>query len=403
MSSLRKRRLAELNRRKTGYTAYVPNNTASSGVIIGPPDGTLFAIIIALAVFGLMFVFSAGAPEGIEFYNFPAYYALRHLGFLVAGFVMMAIMSKIDYRHYKKYMVPFTIATILLIAATYVPGLGKTSYGASRWLVGVPIQPSELAKIATIFLISSALSQSKNLFSPSMTKNLMLIGIMIVLILKQPNLSIAIIITLITATTMLVGGVSSMLISIGGVAAIPFLFFYIQSNEYQLKRILGWLDPWKDPQGLGYNLIQSQYAIGSGALLGSGFGHSKQKLFWLPFRHTDFIFAVIAEELGFLGCLVLIGLFLAFIHRGFLIADRCDDRFGKLVATGITFSIGVQAFINIGVATGVLPVTGVTLPLISYGGSSTMVTLMMMGILLNISKKRIKRISQPEDAYARAR
>lgn len=387
--SLRKKRLAELNKRVSKYSDNPPE-------IIGPPDGKLFAIIISLAVFGLMFIFSAGAPEGIEFYNFPAYYAVRHIGFLAVGFVMMALLTNYDYRKYKKYIVPFSVITIALIAATYVPGLGKTSYGASRWLVGVPIQPSELAKIAAIFLISSALSKSKTLFSPVMMKHLLLIGIMIGLILKQPNLSIALIITFITASTMLVGGVSSVLIGTGAIFAIPLVFIYIQHNEYQLKRIKGWLDPWADPQGIGYNLIQSQYAIGSGGLWGVGFGHSKQKLFWLPFRHTDFIFAVVAEELGFLGCLVLIGLFLAFIHRGFTIASNCEDRFGKLVATGITFSIGIQAFINIGVATGVLPVTGVTLPLISYGGSSTLVTLMMMGILLNISKKRIKKI-QPKE------
>jgi cell division protein FtsW len=166
-----------------------------------------------------------------------------------------------------------------------------------------------------------------------------------------------------------------------------------------MKRVTGWLHPWADPQGTGYNLIQSWYAIASGGIFGVGFGNSKQKLFWLPFRHTDFIFAVIAEELGMIGCIVLIGLFLALFHRGFLVANRCEDQFGRLVAFGLTFSLGIQTFINIAVATGVMPVTGVTLPLISYGGSSVVVTMTILGILLNISRKRIRKIQSGEIPY----
>jgi cell division protein FtsW len=167
-------------------------------------------------------------------------------------------------------------------------------------------------------------------------------------------------------------------------------------HGYQLKRIMGWLDPWSDPQGIGYNIIQSLYAIGSGGLFGVGYGMSRQKLFWLPFGYTDFIFAVISEELGLIGCIILIGLFTAFIYRGFFIASKCANHFGKLVAFGITFVIGFQAFTNMAVATGVFPVTGVTLPLISHGGTSVVITMAMLGILLNISRKRIKKV-QPNE------
>jgi len=388
--SLRKKRIAlHKNRDK--------NIKKKSNVILAPPDSMLVAIITALIVFGSMAIFSAGAPDGLEIYNNPAYYVIKHILFVALGCFFMFKISRFDYRYWKELAVPFSVITIVLIGATFIPGLGKTSYGSSRWLVGLPIQPSELAKIACIFLAASALVQAKSLFDKKLLKHFFLILIMIALIFKQPNLSISMIITFVTAAMMLVAGVSHVLIGGAVVTLVPFIYAQILSTPYQLKRITGWLKPWADPQGTGYNLIQSLYAIGSGGIMGVGFGNSKQKLFWLPFRHTDFIFAVIAEEFGLIGCIILIGVFLAFIHRGFLIANKCPDMFGRLIAFGITFSIGLQAFINIGVAEGVLPVTGVTLPLISYGGSSVVVTLFMLGILLNISRKRVKKIHTQEE------
>ncbi|MFH0702472.1 MAG: putative lipid II flippase FtsW [bacterium] len=390
MSIKREKRLIRLNQARRKLKS-------QQDVILSSPDKPLIIIIIILIIFGTMAILSAGAPEGIDLYNNPAYYAIKHIAFVIIGLVFMIITANFDYKNWKDLAIPFSLITIALIGATYVPGLGKESYGASRWLVGLPIQPSELAKIASILLISSALVNSKSLINHKMFSHFFLIGLMILLILFQPNLSIAAMITLITAVIMLAGGVSFWLF--GGLAASAGLFLYthILSTSYQLNRITGWLDPWADPQGTGYNLIQSWYAIGSGGIWGVGFGNSKQKLFWLPFRHTDFIFSIIAEELGLIGCLILIGLFVVFIYRGFLIANRCSDSFGRLVAFGITFIISFQAFVNIGVAVGVLPVTGVTLPLISYGGSSVVITMTMLGILLNISRKRIRKI-QPQEA-----
>lgn len=383
--SLRKKRLALHNSQEQ-------TKEKRSNIILAPPDSMLVAIIIGLVVFGSMAIFSAGAPEGLEFYHNPAYYVIKHLIFVAIGTFILIKASRFDYRYWKELAIPFSMITIILIAATYVPGLGKTSYGASRWLVFLPVQPSEFAKIASIFLVASALIDAKSLLDKKVIKHLFLILITVGLIFKQPNLSISMIISYVTAAMLLVAGISHILIGGAAIAVAPFIYSHILNTPYQLKRITGWLNPWGDPQGTGYNLIQSLYAIGSGGLMGVGFGNSKQKLFWLPFRHTDFIFAVIAEEFGLLGCALLIGTFLALIHRGFLIASRCPDTFGKLVAFGITFSIGLQAFINIGVAEGVLPVTGVTLPLISYGGSSVVVTMFMLGILMNISRKRVKKL-----------
>ncbi|MDD3012305.1 MAG: putative lipid II flippase FtsW [Candidatus Gastranaerophilales bacterium] len=388
--SLRKKRLAlHKNRDK--------NNKKKSNVILAPPDNMLIAIIIALIVFGSLAIFSAGAPDGLDVYHNPAYYVIKHILFVALGCFLMIKASRFDYRYWKELAVLFSIITIVLIVATFIPGIGKISHGSSRWLVGLPIQPSELAKIGSIFLIASALVHAKSLFDKKLLKHLFLILIMIALIFKQPNLSISMIIAFVTAAMMLVAGVSHLLLSGIIITVIPFIYAHILSTPYQLKRITGWLKPWEDPQGTGYNLIQSLYAIGSGGILGAGFGNSKQKLFWLPFRHTDFIFAVIAEEFGLIGGIILIGIFLAFIYRGFLIANKCPDMFGRLIAFGITFSIGLQAFINIGVAVGVLPITGVTLPLISYGGSSVVVTLFMLGVLLNISRKRVKKIHTQEE------
>jgi cell division protein FtsW len=370
-----------------------------NGEIVSSSDRSLVYTIFILVFFGIIMVFSAGAPEGNEIYNNSYYYLIRHLISVVFGFIFLRLALKFDFRHWKELAVPFGLFTIFMIFLTYVPFLGRTTLGSSRWLTFLPFQPSELAKPAVIFLAAAALADTKNIFTSKMFAYLALIGVMFLLILFQPNLSIAMIIATITVAMFFAGGISLWLITVPGLLLGTMVLFHVRSTKYQLARITGWLNPWADPQGTGYNLIQSWYAIGSGGIWGLGFGNSKQKLFWLPFRHTDFIFAVIAEELGMIGCLVLIGLFLALIHRGFLIANRCENVFGKFLAFGITFSIGLQAFINIGVATGVLPVTGVTLPLISYGGSSMFITMFMLGILLNISRKRIKKIYDGEKAY----
>lgn len=383
--SFRKKRLARTERRVK--RAFNPKS-----VVLGPPDKILSAVIIALLFFGIMAVFSAGAPEGADLYGNPAYFIIKHSIAIIVGLFFFIFAYIIDYRFWKKFVKPVTYIIIAFVGATLIPGIGKTIYGSSRWLAGIPLQPSEFCKFATILLVSSALVDSKKITDPKMMEHLGLILVMIIILLNQPNLSNAVILGLITFILLLAGGISFRLLAFSAIG-IGSLGLWIFIKPYQLSRLEGWINPWADPQGIGYNLIQSLYAIGSGGFLGVGYGNSRQKLFWLPFSHTDFIFAVIAEELGFLGCIILIGLFLALLQRGFYIANRCPDLFGKLLAIGITFSIIIQAFINIGVAVGVVPVTGVTLPLISHGGTSVVLTLFMLGILLNISRKRIRSIN----------
>ncbi len=366
----------------------------NKSVIVSSVDSSLLLIIIFLTVFGVMSVFSAGVPEGIRVFDNASYFALRHIVFVVIGIILLFSTSKIDYKIWKKHTTAIGIGIAVLIMATLIPGLGRTSYGSSRWLAFFPLQPSELANLGCVLLAAKGLHRTKDIFTKKFWKCFGLVGAMVVLILLQPNLSIALLLSFTCIAMMAYSGVSLRLLGSMFLFVIPFLYYKIKNTPYQLNRITGWLNPWSDQQGTGYNLIQSWYAISSGGLLGTGYGNSKQKLFWLPFGHTDFIFSVISEEFGFIGSLMLLGLFVAFVLKGFAIAKRTPDSYGRLLAFGITFIVGLQALINIGVAVGVLPVTGVTLPLISYGGSSLIVTMIMLGILLNISRQRIQQIHE---------
>ena len=389
--SLRKKRLARAERR-------IKRALKSKSVFWGPPDRILIITICALAVFGIMAVFSAGAPEGLDVNKDITYFLVKHLIALAVGFGFFLFAYIVDYRWWKKFVIPISLVITSLLVVTLIPGIGKTEYGSSRWITGLSfsVQPSELCKFAAILLVSSAISESKNILDSKILKHLGLVAVMIILMLIQPNLSSAVFLAAVVIALLLAGGASFRLLLLSA-ASIGIIAFRDFVKPYQLTRITSWLNPWEDPQGAGYNLIQSFYAIGSGGLFGVGYGNSRQKLFWLPFSHTDFIFAVIAEELGFIGCLILIGLFLILFYRGFYIANKCSDAFGKLLAFGITFLITIQAFVNIGVTVGLMPITGITLPLISHGGTSVVLTLFMLGILLNISRKRIRSINPGEN------
>ena len=356
-----------------------------------PINKNLLIVVIMLIIFGIVAIFSASAPEGADHYANPLYYPINHLKFAVFGFFLMFLTSRIHFKNWEKWVIPISVVIIALIAATLVPGLGRTDYGSSRWLTFLPIQPSEFGKFACILLMASCLCKAKSLKDPIIQKHGLLILIMLAIIFKQPNMSMCIILIATSFSMLFVGGMSLTLFGIGVASVIPLVGLAITKMAYQSKRIIGWLDPFSDPQGMGYNIIQSWYAIASGGLLGVGLGNSKQKLYYLPVGYTDFVFSVIAEESGFVGITVLVLLFILFINIGFKIAMRCENMFGRLMAFGIVFNIGFQAFVNMCVASGVFPVTGVTLPLISYGGSSFIVTTAMLGVLMNISRYSVKK------------
>lgn len=364
--------------------------------LLSEPDNKLLIIVIFLIVIGIMAIFSTTAQKAIEEGVNPASYVLKQIFYLIIGVFSMNYFVQTDYRKLSKYVIPFAWGVVVLLLLVKFTPLGVVANGAKRWMQLGPLQfqPSELAKIAVIGLLSKAFYKDAKLLSEEKLKYYIPIFAMLLIIFLQPNLSMIMLIVITGAIMYLTcGGSFKLLFKMGLLACAPLPFLL---HTYQINRIKTWFNPEVDPQGLGYNVIQSKLAFAVGGVLGVGYGNSKQKLFWLPEAHTDFIFAIIAEEAGFFGCLLVIGLFCALIHRGLIISSRCPDIFGKLLAVGITAVLGVQAALNMSVASSFLPATGVPLPFVSYGGTSLVVNMTMIGILLNISRKRIKRISNIE-------
>jgi len=372
-------------------------NVTQQNIVITPPDKVLTIVVLFLVVLGIMSVFSASVPKCVNAGLNPLHFTIIQIGGVILGYFGLRILCNFDYKkliNLTNGFAIFVICMLVLVLAT-----GDVINGAQRWISIGPLslQPSEFAKPAVVMLLAKVFSKDADLMDSSKWPSFALILIMVFFIFKQPNLSMVI---LLFATSVvmylaaggsakLIGGFFAAFLGLGGIGSLL--------QPYQLQRIRIWLNPEVDPLGAGYNIIQSMVAFASGGLWGCGFGASKQKLAWLPEAHTDFIFAVIGEELGFIGCLFLIGLFWTILQRGFVIASRCPDMYGKLLAIGLTFSICFQAFLNMSVASSMLPATGVPLPFISYGGSSVMITLGMIGILLNISRKKVETIRVRQD------
>lgn len=365
--------------------------------MISAPDKNILIISAFLIIIGFLAIFSATAQKCIDDGVFPAMFLIKQMIAFIVGFIILRFLSNFDYKKLERYTPLFSyIIIILLILVDFTP-LGATVNGATRWIniSGFQLQPSEFAKPAVVLLLASTMKKDANLFDTYKWQQAFIpIIVMAGLIFIQPNLSMVLILLITTVVMyMAAGGSKKLFLSVlGGGVFLGAIASTAILHGYQLQRIHTWLHPEADPQGAGYNIIQSLIAFASGGLNGVGYGGSIQKLSYLPECHTDFIFAVFAEEFGWIGCLLIIGLFFTFMHRGFLIASRCPDNYGKLLALGLTFTISFQAFLNMSVASSFLPTTGVPLPFISYGGSSLIVCMAMVGILLNISKKRIKTI-----------
>lgn len=372
-------------------------NVTQQNIVITPPDRVLTVVVVFLVVLGLMSVFSASVPKCVNAGLNPLHFTIIQLGGIILGYFGLRILCNFDYKNLMNLTNGFAIFVICMLVL--VLAVGDVINGAQRWISVGPLslQPSEFAKPAVVMLLAKVFSKDANLMDSSKWPTFLLIIIMVLLIFKQPNLSMVMLLFATSVVMYLAAGGSAKLILGGFGAAFGLGGIGSLLQPYQLQRIKIWLNPDVDPLGAGYNIIQSMVAFASGGFWGSGFGASKQKLAWLPEAHTDFIFAVIGEELGFIGCLFLIGLFWTILQRGFVIASRCPDMYGKLLAIGLTFSICFQAFLNMSVASSMLPATGVPLPFISYGGSSVMITLGMIGILLNISKKKVQTIRVRQD------
>ncbi len=368
-----------------------------SDTILSAPDKSLLIIVTFLVIIGFLAIFSATAPKCLREGTNLASFLVKQMLYAGVGFLAMGFFAKFDYKKLEKFNNKFLwIVIILLLILQFTP-LGVTINGAKRWInLGfMQLQPSELAKPLFCMLLASNFKNGVDLLNPKNWTDVYIpILVILFLIFKQPNLSMVIIL-LVASFCMYIAAKGSLKVvaALGGVMGAGFLMFLPKLLQgYQMDRINVWLNPGSDAQGKGYNIIQSLIAFASGGFSGTGYGGSIQKRAYLPECHTDFIFAILAEEFGFLGCIFIIGLFVALVYRGLRISKRCPDLYGKLLAIGITVIFGFQAFLNMSVASSLLPVTGVTLPFISYGGTSIIVSLAMVGILLNISKQRIKKI-----------
>lgn len=354
------------------------------------PDFILLAVTLALTVLGLVAILSASGYVAQTSLHDVTYYFKRQLAWAGIGIVAMWLGATWRLEKLKRLIKPAMVATTLLLMATHLPGLGVSAKGASRWLNigGFGFQPSEPAKLVLIFFAALVLSNPDyRKFSPREKLEVLVPGAGLCgLVFLQPDLGTAVVMGWGLLLVYIISGLSyGRLFGLLSVAAVALVGLAWQT-PYQRARLVAYLDPWSDPLGVGFHLIQSLLAIGSGGIFGEGLGQSMQKLFYLPEGHTDFIFAVWAEETGLIGSCILLGLLALLASRGFRIARRARDPFAKMLAAGLTGMIVAQALLNIGVVTASLPTTGIPLPFISFGGSSLCLNLLSVGILLNISR-----------------
>jgi cell division protein FtsW len=354
-------------------------------------DRWLFTVTLLLVFVGLVMVFSASAVMAKERYGSPYSFLLKQAIWAVAGLAMMLVGMKIDYRRFKSPAFIFSLlglTTLMLISVFFL----DRAHNTHRWIHWgtFSFQPSEIAKPAIIFFLAyflesrtKSLDDWRNTLLPAVLPTL----IFVALIVFQPDLGTAIACAGITVCILFVAGMRMRYFGYALLAAIPALYILISHVSYRRDRILAFLNPYSDPQGRGFHIIQSLIAVSTGGITGLGLMEGKQKLFYLPEPHTDFIYAVTAEEFGLLGSVVLAGLFAAFLWRGLRAASRIEDTFGRYLAVGITSMVVLQAFINMSVVLGLMPTKGIPLPFVSYGGSSLFVTLACVGVLLNITQQ----------------
>ena len=354
-------------------------------------DLVLFIAVIILIAFGLIMIYSASSIWAEYKFNDSFKYVKQQGLFIIIGILLMIGISKIDYKLYYKKTNHILLVCLLLLILVLIPGIGSVRNGSRSWfgIGSFGIQPSEFAKLGLIIFTAKYLSNN-NKFLKSITKGVFPILIVLFtifgLIMLQPDFGTGMIIVVSILAMLFIAGVNvKFFIGLGAIGVVGIVGL-IMIAPYRMDRITSFIDPWKDPLGTGFQIIQSLYAIGPGGLLGQGFLNSRQKQFYLPEPQTDFIFSIISEEFGVLGVIIVCGLFLIVLSRGIKIALNAKDDFSKYLAFGMIFQIIVQTIMNLMVVIGLIPVTGVTLPFLSYGGSSLLITLISIGILLNISR-----------------
>lgn len=378
----------------------------------GTPDFLFLFLTLVLVAFGLLMVFSASSMSNSFYHLGDSLYSTKRQALSIfLGITGMFICMNLHYSRLKKLSIP--IFMVILIMLFLVPFIGVDRNGAKSWfLIGpLQLQPAEFAKLGIILYLAALISKKQEKFR-SFKKGLLpaLLAVALVsgLIMLQPDLGSTLLIVMGSAIVIIVGGADLRQILflgtsfglVGGLGLGLYFLTHHNAASYRLDRFTAFMNPWSDETGSGFQIIQSLYAFGHGGLTGAGFGKSIQKLHYLPEAHNDFIFSIIGEELGFIGAALFLFVYLLFIWRGIIVALRCDDTFGNLIGVGIMGMIGIQALINLGGVTQTIPLTGVTLPLISYGGSSMLVTLTSLGILLGISREHNKLASEQEAIHS---
>lgn len=358
----------------------------------GKMDITFLSLVLILLTIGLVMLFSASYAFSYENYGNSYRFIARQAIFAVAGVIVMLVVSTINYRIYRKFAwIFYFIVMAILIALLIMPPMLK-GMDVKRWLVIGPInfQPSEFAKFAVVLLLSSLIAANYKLMEKFgfVAFLLGLVAVPCALIVLEPHLSATVLVFCLGIVLLIVGGLAKKYIIGGiGVGVVGVAALIVSGAvSYASDRLQYWLNPWLDPSGKGFQTIQSLLAIGSGGILGRGIGQSRQKHLWVPEPHNDFIFSIVCEELGLIGAMVIIILFCLLVWRGFTIAMKANDKFGSLMAIGLTFQVGLQALLNIWVVTNTMPNTGISLPFFSYGGTSLLILLAEMGIVLSISR-----------------
>ncbi len=367
------------------------NKINSSWILPGKLDVGFLVLVLSLLVIGLIMLFSASYPYAEAYFGNSYHFIIRQAIFAVVGVIIMLAISKINFHKYKRFAWILYLATLVILAVLLI--MPAQIMGVKRWIVvgSFNFQPSEIAKFAVILLFSALIANHHEQMQNAKFGILFMGGLLAVpclLVFFEPHISATILIFAIGLMLMFVGGIKKRYIAAGGgVVGVAGLIFVLSGAlGYAADRLQYWFNPWSDASGKGYQTIQSLLAIGSGGIMGRGFGKSRQKYLWLPEPHNDFIFSIVCEELGLIGALIIIALFCALIWRGFVIAMRCPDKFGSLLSLGITFQVGLQVMLNILVVTNTMPNTGISLPFFSYGGTALLILLAQMGIVLAVSR-----------------
>ena len=352
-------------------------------------DPVIFFVSLGLVAFGVVMVFSASHILALDRYGDAFHFVKRHVVWAALGFACMLVISQMDPRHLRKVAYPVMIASVLALLLVFAPGIGKEAGGARRWLMLGPVsfQPAEAAKLGLVIFLAHFLAlkgERLNHWMYGFLPPVGFAGIILGLMLIQPDLGTATLTAAVVGVLLYLAGARLSHLIVCALATGFVLAGMVVFAPWRMKRILAFWDPFAAAKGAGYQLIQSLLAIARGGLAGLGLGEGKQKLFYLPEPHTDFIYAVVGEELGLIGALCVAAAFVVLLWRGFQIAARCEDFFSALLAAGVTFLVVAQGFLNMAVAAGLLPTTGIPLPLISLGGSSLVFTLISLGVLISI-------------------